>query len=300
MTLANRSTTRQKGMAIIGALLVVAAASVATASILERQSYLADTLVGERDRAQARWLLRGGIDWARILLFADARNNAVTLRSAIWAQPISGFEVRDPASGRTAWFSGMIEDEQGKFNLTRLAVDGVVQRDEVAALEKLLGALDTPTGLAGAIAHRVAAAQAGPQGASAPALRTPQDLSGVEGMSPEALATLATYLTLLPERTPINVNTAPAEVLSAAIPGLSLGQARSLTQERDRGQWFNSRGDFLNRLAGTRDAVDAPLDVRSRWFKVTGQVTLAHAQASMQALLHRAGDAPPAVRWIED
>lgn len=292
---------RQKGMAIIGALVVVAAASVAAASIIERQTYLADTLASERDRAQARWLLRGGLDWARIILMLDARNSAVTLRNAIWAQPISGFEVRDPASGRIALFSGLIEDEQGKYNLARLAVNGAVQPAEVAKLENLLAALGGSPQVAGSIALRVAAAQRGPDGvARAPALRTPLDLAGIEGLSPEGLAMLSEYITLLPERMPINVNTASAEVLSATIADLSLGQARELTQTRDRGQWFTSRGDFLNRLESTQKTVDAQLDVRSHWFKVTGEVTLDHAQAGMQALLHRTGDSPPVIHWIED
>src|SRR5690606_19832859 len=107
------SAATQKGMAVIGALLVVAATSVATAAILERQNLLADTLIGERDRVQARWLLRGGVDWARVILQNDARHNAVTLRSAIWAQPIAGLEVRTPDGSRSALFSGLVEDEQG-------------------------------------------------------------------------------------------------------------------------------------------------------------------------------------------
>lgn len=293
--------SREKGMAIIGALVVVAAASVATAGIMERQALLADTLAGERDRAQARWLLRGGLDWARIILFNDARTNAVTLKNTIWAQPISGLELRDPHSRRSAWFSGLIEDEQGKYNLRRLAVNGTVLADELAALERLLAGLGLPGRLAATIAARVAAAQTGPQrAASAPALRTLHDLRGLEGLRLETLAMLSDYLTLLPENTAINVNTARAEVLSAAIPGLSLGEARGLAEERDRGRWFNSRGDFLNRLGEPRMAADIALDVRSQWFKVTGEVALDHARAGMRALLHRPGDEPPAIHWVEN
>jgi len=295
------TSSRQKGMAVIGALLVVAAASVATAGIMERQSMLADTLAGERDRAQARWLLRGGLDWARILLFNDARSNAITLRSAIWAQPISGLEMRDPQSGRSAWFSGLIEDEQGKYNLRRLAANGSVQGAELAALQRLLTGLGAPHHLAGTIAGRVAAAQPGPQqAASAAHLRTLHDLAGIDGLGLETLAMLADYLTLLPGNTAVNVNTATPEVLSAVIPGLGLAHARALTGERDRGQWFNSRGDFLNRLDMPGLKTEIALDVRSEWFKVTGEVALEHARARMQALLHRPGETPPAIRWIED
>ncbi|HLU78265.1 MAG TPA: type II secretion system minor pseudopilin GspK [Burkholderiaceae bacterium] len=295
------SAATQKGMAVIGALLVVAATSVATAAILERQNLLADTLIGERDRVQARWLLRGGVDWARVILQNDARHNAVTLRSAIWAQPIAGLEVRTPDGSRSALFSGLVEDEQGKFNLTRLAVGGEVRAAELAALERLLNSLGLPTSIAPAIAVRVAQTQAGPGRAPvAVGLRSVEDLVALDGIDRRTVAILAEYLTVLPQSTPLNLNTASAEVLSVAVPGLELATARQLVEERERGHWFTSRGDFLNRLGdavteGTRQAL---LDVRSDWFKVSGDVRLEHAQVGMAALLNRQGNAPPNLIWM--
>lgn len=300
MNVSLRHPAHQKGMAVIGALIVVAAASLATAGIMERQSVLADTLAGERDRAQARWLLRGGIDWARILLLLDARTNAVTTLQAIWAQPISNFEMRDPDSGRSALFSGLIEDEQGKFNLQRVAVNGSIRARELAALDTLLNTLGGPPGMAQVIAARIAASQSASHGVpAAPAVRSISDLEGIEGLTTRTLAGLSPYLTLLPQGTPLNVNTASAEVLSATLPGVSLAEARQLTQERDRGQWFTSRGDFLNRLDKPRLDADPALDVRSEWFRVSGETRLDRARAAMSALLRRAGDAPPTILWIE-
>ncbi|MFA7668032.1 MAG: type II secretion system minor pseudopilin GspK [Burkholderiaceae bacterium] len=287
-------------MAIIGALVVVAAASVATANIMERQTLLADTLAGERDRVQAKWLLRSGLDWSRIILWNDARSNAVTLKDAIWAQPIEGLEIRAPGSTRQAYFSGLIEDEQGKYDIGRLAVNGTVTASELASLRQLLASLGLPDWLAPAIAARVASAQTGPQSeATAPGLRTVRDLLSIEGMTLETVTVVSEYLTVLPYKSPLNINTASAEVLSASIPQLDLAQARSLVEQRNRGQWFNSRGDFLNRLSDPKVAVDIQVDVRSEWFKVTGEVMLDHATASMQALLQRQGSTLPAVQWIE-
>lgn len=289
---------RQKGMAVIGALIVVAAASVATATIMERQSMLADTLIGERDRVQAKWALRGGLDWARIILLNDARHNAVTLRNAIWSQPIAGLEIRAPDGQRRAIFSGLIEDEQGKYNLARLATSGDIHAAELASLETLLSSLGLPASVALAIAQRVAQSQPGSgQPASAPGLRSIDDLLGIEHIDLASVAMLSDYLTILPRSTALNVNTASAEVLSATLPGLDLASARALTQQRDEGLWFNSRGDFLNRLDAPQEAAGIPLEVRSEWFKVSGEVVLDHARAAMSALLHRQGHAPPAVSW---
>jgi len=294
-------TRRQKGMAVIGALLVVAAASVAATHIMERQTMMADTLMGERDRVQARWLLRGGLDWARIILFNDARNNAVTLKNAIWAQPIAGLEIGTPDGTRQAYFSGLIEDEQGKFNLSRLALDGQVQPGELARLQSLLALLGMPAQTAVAIALRVAAGQHGPNGAaSAPAVRSLDDLLSVEPLTLASIAALSDYLAILPRGAALNINTASAEVLSTAIPNLDLAGARSLAGQRDQGLWFNSRGDFLNRLEDPPAEVGIPLDVRSEWFKVSGEVRLDHASVSMTALLNRQGNTPPTVHWIKN
>lgn len=290
---------RQKGMAVVGALIVVAAASVATASIMERQSFLADTLMGERDRVQARWLLRGGLDWARFILLNDARINALTVNHAIWAQPIAGLEVTTPDRKRSATFSGMIEDEQAKYNLARLAAGGMVRPAELATLQNLLTSLGMPASLAPVIAQRVAESQS-PHGrpASAVALRSVDDLLGVEHIGQDTISTLSAYLTVLPPETPLNVNTASAEVLSAAIPGLDLPTARALLQQRDKGLWFTSRGDFLNRLNQTGIAPVIPLDVRSEWFRLTGEVQLDHARVAMAALLQRRGNTAAEVRWM--
>lgn len=290
--------TRQRGVAIIGALVVVAVASVATASIVERQALLAETLTGERDRVQAKWLLRGGLDWSRIILLNDARRNPVTRKGAVWSQPIVGLEVSTPGDERKAYFSGQIEDEQGKLNIWALAVNGQVQAQELAALETLLAGLDLPSGLAGAMARRVADAQAGPLGQqTVPGLRTLGDLMVVDGMTPQIIDMLSAYLAILPQRTSINVNTASAEVLSAVVPGLQLAEARDLVEQRDRGIWFNSRADFINRLAKPGITPGNQIGVNSEWFKVTGQVTLDLTVSDLQALLHRQGNQPPSISW---
>ncbi|MGB6102338.1 MAG: type II secretion system minor pseudopilin GspK [Pusillimonas sp.] len=298
---AQQVKARQRGMAVIGALVVVAAASVATAAIIERQALLADTLVGERDRAQAKWLLRGGLDWSRIILLNDARRNAVTRKDAIWAQPILGLEVGTADEHRKAYFSGQIEDEQSKFNIWSLAVGGTIQPQELATLETLLAGLNIPMSLAGTIARRVADAQPGADTEQqAPGLKTLDDLLAIEAMTPQIATTLSAYLTILPQKTTINANTASAEVLSASIPGLYLAQARELTEQRDHGQWFNSRADFFNRLGNPDIEPGNQIGVASEWFKVTGQVTLDQTAAGLQALLYRRGAQPPSIRWIID
>jgi general secretion pathway protein K len=286
-------------MAVIAALVVVAAASVAAVAILDRQALLVDTLTVERDRTDAQGVLQGGVEWARVILHSDARGSAITHTNAVWAQPMVGLEIRTPDRARAGTFSGVIEDEQGKLNLWRVAAQGTIQRRELAVLQRVLRALDLPVSLARPIAQRIADAQGSTsRPAVATGLQGLPDLRGVEGVTPEVLRALSPHVTVLPVRTGINVNTASAVVLSALIPGLSLAQARDLVRDRDRGQWFASADDFLDRLPVQDAAPALPVHVHSAWFLVSGEVVIRGVAHRMQALLRREGDTAPRVVWV--
>ncbi|MEI2414708.1 type II secretion system minor pseudopilin GspK [Orrella sp. JC864] len=331
----------QAGMAVISALLVVAAVSVLVAGMVDRQSTQVRTLESEQARVQARWLLSGGMDWARATLRGDARRSAVTHAGQLWATPIVDLRISQEGDDRLAVFSGRAEDEQGKYNLQNLAQDGLVREDQVQALGRLLQSLRLPADLAADIAERIARAQARPLAAGqdgqdgldgrdgggqpddtgqqgeaassgagaagrprrgtalAPGLRSIDGLRGMPGLDEQALQALRPYLTVLPVRTPLNVNTARAEVLAMLSPAMSLSQAMALVDQRDRGQYFNNRADFVNRLANPEielaaDAVVADSD----WFGVYGTLRLERASLDMQALLHRSGQDMPRVIWM--
>ena len=97
-------------------------------------------------------------------------------------------------------------------------------------------------------------AEAPPSAAQPPARAPPprgvQELGAALGLDPAVRDELQRTMTLLPANTLVNVNTAPPEVIAALAPGLSIGQARAIAGERDRGNAFNNSGDFANRLAG--------------------------------------------------
>jgi len=62
------------------------------------------------------------------------------------------------------------------------------------------------------------------------------DLLAVPGYTPDMLRILRPYVVVLPRTggiTPVNVNTAPAEVISARIDGVSLGDAAQMIASRD-------------------------------------------------------------------
>jgi general secretion pathway protein K len=133
----------------------------------------------------------------------------------------------------------------------------------------------------------------------------PSDIAGVQGISPDAAERLAPYVVVLDERTPVNANTAPAEVIAARVPDLTLAEARSLIAERERVSYFNNLGEVRTRLGSKGSVVtDAELSTASRFFFIRGEVKLDRALTRMEALVKRGapgqGSAAVAVLWTRE
>jgi general secretion pathway protein K len=107
-------------------------------------------------------------------------------------------------------------------------------------------------------------------------------------------------VTVLPETTPVNVNTAPAEVLAAVVPEMSVSEANTLIVRRKQAAWRGLKY-FTDGLAG-RMPVDGAAAVKSEWFLVDSHIRLDRAALDAQALIQRSGNllagGGPKVRWI--
>lgn len=306
---------RARGMAVISALLIVAAVAVLVTGLFQRQAASVRAVENEQSRIQARWLLQGGLDWARLVLREDARRNATTRLGELWATPVEDTRITRPGDDRIAIFSGRIEDEQGKYNLRNLANAGVPVPAEVAAMQRLCALLGLPGTLATRIALRVASAQstvaaastdtstsgtaaAETRGPTAPMIRTVEDLRGLTDVDDDTIDKLRPFVTVLPSVTAVNANTASAEVLAAQVPGLPLSKARAMTDQRNSGSWFNDTADFGNRMGNPAITVsDTQIVTVSKWFTVNGTVTLERAAVTMQALISRENTSNPTVVW---
>lgn len=110
------------------------------------------------------------------------------------------------------------------------------------------------------------------------------------GLSESTLKALEPYVTLLPERTKVNLNTAAPMVLSAAIEGLDVALAQYVVAQREVTPLGSV--DDLKRLAPTLDgeALDSSrLDVRSRYFEVRGRLRLDNTIIEERSLVARRG-----------
>ncbi|MEA3122342.1 MAG: ral secretion pathway protein, partial [Paraburkholderia sp.] len=160
-------SARQRGAAIITALLVVSLAAILVAGILWRQQVQVRRIENQRLLAQAQWVARGALDWTRLILRAEADTSpTVTYLGGVWAVPIAKTRLSDflgkigeaqAGEGAQTYVSGAIEDAQGKFNLRNLVMvpaPGILQLNmaQIMAFQRLLQQL----GLNGQLANPVA------------------------------------------------------------------------------------------------------------------------------------------------
>lgn len=317
-------------MAVVSALLIVAVIAAMAAALLGRQSTFIRTTQGDQFRTQARWQLRGEVSQAQRTLRAEAVREPTTRLDGAWNQPYAR-----QASGQVAVEGGRllseITDEQGKFNLRNLVDRGRVDPAEAEVFMRLCALVGVPKAPAQTIVRRVALslggvepAQAGmvsddmrkeaakyaeglglpaelPTSPQAPRLRALDDLLAVPGVDAGVLARLMPFVTVLPERTWLNANTARAETVAAGVAGLSLDRARALLNARDRGQWFINRSDFANRLRMPELAVEAVrMGVTSNWFRVASVLSTPRTQFVQNALLHDDKASLPRVVWLRE
>ncbi|HKL52157.1 MAG TPA: type II secretion system minor pseudopilin GspK [Wenzhouxiangellaceae bacterium] len=254
---------RQRGAALLIALLSVALAVLLATELVERsqRDVARTTAVVNAERA---WQFAEGVeglarDWIRRQRQVGP---GVRLPDGQWSEPfmVPGGSVR-----------GRMFARDGRFNLNALASrDPAVAADGRRTLLRLLTLLNVDPALGESIV-----AMYGGGGASPATTRIHlSELNRLERFTPEMRRRVEPYLALLPNaEARINVNLALPEVLAAAVEGLSIESARSLIARAP----FESLAEVLAQpefAALNAVAVRRRLAVESEWFLVQAQVSL--------------------------
>lgn len=308
-----KTPPRSRGAALLAALLTVAWVATLAAAGLWQQWRAIEVETAERQRAQSIWVLLGALDWARMILREDARaGTTVDHLAEPWALPLqearlSTFLAADrnsspgDAAGDNAFLSGDIVDLQSRLNLQNLLDAGRISPAGLRAFERLFDVLGLPLSQLDTLVANLRLASAGGRGAGAyPAdLQTDTDTHRIPlmpvratqlgwlGLTPATVSALQPHVTVLPARTPVNLNTASAQVIYAAIGGIGLADARRLVAAR-AGQALNTPADAA-RLLGQALPPQALVGVNSRYFEVRGQLRLDQATVQVRTLVERDG-----------
>jgi general secretion pathway protein K len=296
------SRWRQRGVALITAVLMVALATMLAVDVGFR-GFLDQRRTGTLFALdQAYEVALGAEAWAADFLKKDLQDSQTDHLGEVWAQPLPPL----PIDGGTV--EGRLEDMQGRFNINSLVnSDGTRNDDAVKRLERILAMLDIEPAWAGTMADWVDAdTQPGfPDGAE-DSVYTGQDpphltanmpvtrvseLMVLPGFGAERYARLRPYLSALPVGTPLNVCTAPGVVLDALSEGSrEFGLNPDDLANRRKDACFPSLEDLRGALGDAAyDEVKNSLTESSSYFRATVWVTIGTTQFTLYSLLARSG-----------
>ncbi|MBK5352953.1 general secretion pathway protein GspK [Pseudomonas sp. TH41] len=258
---------RQRGIALISVLLVMSLALLITSGLLRSHRLSLQSSGQALQQIHLRQLGVAGETWA-LLRLQDAALDAqktVDLTQA-WATP-RDYDIED-TQVRVA-----IEDLSGRFNLNSLLIPGQIDQITLNRWSRLLDVLDLPP---------LQLRQVG-------ALRELSQLRLLPGVDGQWLRQLEPWVALLPSNATLNINTAPALVLRT-LDGVEATTAGALARQALTTGWASVQAFTQDPLISGVGLNSHGLGTRSRWFRITVEVTQGQSRLRLATDVERDPD----------
>jgi general secretion pathway protein K len=288
---------RNRGVALLTVLLVVALATTTAVAMASRQQLDIRRTENTLYQGQALMYLYGVESWSQQFLADDRRDNEIDHNGEDWATrlpplPVEGGQVQ-----------GFLEDLQGRFNLNTLNQEGDNGKLARERFERLLRQLELNPEMITTIqdwldtdieARFPAGAEDDFYLGLDPAYRTanrnmlsPSELLLLKDLDKEIYEKLQPFVTTLPETTSINVNTASAELLMSLADDLSKAEIESLLKKRED-KAYNSVEDFLaEEMFAGKNIPLGGLSVNSDYFLMQAQADIGHVKQTLTSVFVR-------------
>ena len=298
--------SKQRGLALITAMLVVAIAATTAAYLSFDQQIWLRQSQNLTDRAQAEVVRAGAQEWAITILAKDAKDSQSDDLTEDWAKALPPLVVED------GQVKGQITDMQGRFNLNNLVRGGAPSPADIGAFRHLLDSLSIDQNLTDAVIDWIDAdsnaSSAGaedidylqmkiPYRAANQPLQSVEELRLVRGFTREIVDKLRPLVTALPQPTEINVNTADKKVLSALFYTLPATAIDQLIAQRP----YTDQAKLVAKLQELTTGTTLPqafFGIKSSYFEVEVTTLFGRYQRTTQALIQRsAGEAGFLTLW---
>ena len=279
----------QRGSVTLTAMIVMVLATIILSSLIWQQHLSIRQLEYQRDRRQAEWLHIAAADFARFVLAEDSRATSTDHLGEPWAIPLADTKIADflrgvdiPQEIRHVSLIGQVSDAQGRFNLNSLVdATGNANAQALPVFQRLLENAGGERSLAQQVTNRLTQSKF--------LFRDASELSGFNGFSAGLIQRLKPSLVALPENTPINVNTASAEVLRALFQGMTTGQATAFISGRLETPLKSTAEarNLLTRIGVTQASETSLIDVKSSFFIARSEVRFGESLYVGQSILRR-------------
>lgn len=325
MSASSRSSFRQqKGIAILTVLVIAVLIVTLAAVIFVRQSRAVRQTDNYQALERAWQYVFTMEQYAGLQLQLDAQTNKFDALTDRWAYPMP-MQTQTEDSGAVIRFSGKIDDLQARYNINNLLDnEGKIRSGEDTVVKELIRQAGLPEGFLDAIVDWMDkdTLPRGLEGAERdyylggaipyqPADMPFTDLSELRllrletqepALKQRGLQTLLPMLSVIPARTEwqnllpikINVHTASIAVLRAC--GLKNDQIRVLLENRQQKKHYDSVDAVIAALNfNTQNPADQStittlkqhLDVKSNFFRLTGEIQINRARVFVNSLLFR-------------
>jgi general secretion pathway protein K len=289
---------RQRGIALITALVLVAIAAVLATAIGFSSAMAARRATTVFGADQSLLAGEGGEAMAAYVLKQTTAGASAQSLDQPWAQPYGPFELGE---GVTLEFA-QIEDQQGKFNINNLASSGATDNGAVQQFQQLLSLLgleikwaqiladwidadNTPNSPDGA-EDSVYLTQTPPYRAANLPVTSISELLAMPGFGRDRYNKLAPYITALPPGTHINICTASGVLLDALSGKTEYStDASQLAANRKEKGCFPTLDEF-NKSANSQTAAGT-VGTISSYFRLRSIVTIGTARFTLYSLLYR-------------
>ncbi|MBI2383436.1 MAG: type II secretion system minor pseudopilin GspK [Gammaproteobacteria bacterium] len=302
----------QSGVALITAILVVALASIAAATILSSAHVAIRRTALLQDTEKAWWVAYGLESWVKSILQRDRADNQVDHLGEDWAQPVDHLPLDE------GFARGGVVDLQGRFNLNNLGAQNpqpyvdqfrrllleLAQEKEVEIQDPnvLIGAIrdwmdrdDLPGSKEGPGAEDTDYLNLDPpyRAANRP-FASVSELLAVRGMSKELYAVLRPYVCALPEITPVNVNTASPELLRALSAQPDEAKLSAFVGSQKEEPAEDKQTPIQDGVFGA-DLDPNMISVSSRYFQLRGEIVVGSGRVALYSSIYRPDQGSPVV-----
>src|SRR5512133_1873351 len=304
----------EKGFALVLTLIVTALMVAVLVEMIYQVSVDVSLSRGFRDGQQASLLAESGVTGGTKLLQLALQGKDYTSLSDVWASPIK-------LDDETGSIQITIAEESGKISINDLVQpNGEYETFTQAALKRLGKRLQIPEELWNTLADWLDSDDAPrTNGAETPyyqALKPPYaahnarlttlaELSLVRGGAPELVTALRPFVTVYVAQpgaplSPVNINTASKEVLSALDEGIDERMAERILEER-RLKPFRNSGE-LSRIAGAdiiSQRLAGKVSVKGSLFRITSVARVKETVRTVEVVVRMSGAAPEQLSWQE-